>query len=128
MSTTTTAPKYRIKGSDDHETTCACCGRTDLKRVIWLTAIDADGNDTTVEAYGTTCAARLLTPKSTASTSRHLTNLAKAISFIKKYNTGEYTLRQIANGVHVKFGVWATVEDDVLSVNTGHGWLPVVSR
>jgi len=124
----TTASKYMIKGLNDSETTCACCGRNDLKRVVWLTAIDADGNETTVEAYGTTCAARLLSPKGQSSEARSLTSLAKAYEFVAKYIDSEYTLDQITSTVGVRFNVWATVEDNTIRFNTSTGWVTVATR
>lgn len=119
---------YRILGLVDDETTCACCGRTDLKRAIALAELDVDGHEINNAVYGSTCAARLIAPKSTASASRHLNKLATAISFIEKHAGRGFTLAQIANAVGVKFSVWAVVEDDALKVNTGTGWLTVVTR
>jgi hypothetical protein len=52
---------FQLVGTDDNQSTCCCCGRTDLKRVVWLVPIDSDGGPAgEPEHYGTTCAARLL--------------------------------------------------------------------
>ena len=125
MTTNTTAGKYAIKGLDDNETTCACCGRTDLKRAVQLAILDADGNEGAVEAYGTTCAARLIAPKRAAGESRSLTNLAKAHAFLAKYSAAGYGLDAICSAVGVKFSVWAVVEDGVVKFNTSTGWVAV---
>ena len=53
--------KFRIVGVNDDQTTCLLCGREELKRVVWLVALDADGNpEGTPGHYGTSCAARML--------------------------------------------------------------------
>jgi hypothetical protein len=49
-------PRYKCVAVNDECDTCACCGRTRLKRVAWL--LEFDANDP--EPYGTTCAAHLL--------------------------------------------------------------------
>lgn len=52
--------KYKIVGINDDMDTCMCCGKSGLKRVVWMVAIDPDGNpDGSPEHYGTTCAARI---------------------------------------------------------------------
>lgn len=48
---------YLYRGCNDEADTCSCCGRTGLKRVVWLE--EADGGE--AAPYGTTCAALLLT-------------------------------------------------------------------
>ena len=53
--------RYALKGVNDDEHECSVCGRVELKRVMWLVALDADGNQEG-EAFhcGTTCGAKLL--------------------------------------------------------------------
>ena len=52
--------KYRIVGINDDQDTCQCCGKTGLKRVVWMVPIDVDGNpEGEPECYGTSCAARI---------------------------------------------------------------------
>lgn len=49
--------RFRCVGMDDSADTCACCGKTGLKRVVWL--FDTHSTDDAAP-YGTTCAALLL--------------------------------------------------------------------
>lgn len=51
------ARRYRLMAVNDEASTCSCCGRTRLRRVVWLldTYLEIDP-----EPYGTTCAAHLL--------------------------------------------------------------------
>lgn len=53
--------RYALKGINDEQHECAVCGKVELKRVMWLVALDADGNqDGDAFHCGTTCGARLL--------------------------------------------------------------------
>jgi hypothetical protein len=53
--------RYRYLGTDDEASTCSCCGKRGLKRVVWLAELDEDGNEAGEAAhYGTTCAGHLL--------------------------------------------------------------------
>lgn len=123
-----TSTTYTIKGTNGDETTCACCGRDDLTKVVWLAEKDADGNEMQAAPYGTTCAARLLAPKNTRSVARELVGLSKAIAFITKWIDSDYSLDDIRNTVGVKFSVWATCEDNTISVNTPTGWVAIATR
>lgn len=59
---------YILKGINDDQDTCSKCGKTGLKRVYWLAAVDADGVDHEPAPYGSDCAARLLWPGKPATT------------------------------------------------------------
>ena len=59
---------YILKGINSDTETCSKCGKTGLKRVMWLERTDADGNGTgDIDAYGTTCGAKALGFKGTFS-------------------------------------------------------------
>lgn len=52
---------FKVLGVNDDTDNCECCGRTGLKRVVWLERLDFDGNgDGGPFAAGVDCAARLL--------------------------------------------------------------------
>lgn len=54
------APAFRALGTSDEGHTCDVCGREELRRVVKIVALDADGNpDGEVFHAGTTCAARI---------------------------------------------------------------------
>lgn len=64
---------YRFHGVDDEADTCARCGRTGLKRVVWLSRLDSDGNpDEEPQAYGCDCAGELLAGRKTTSNTRRV--------------------------------------------------------
>ena len=119
---------YTIKGTNGDETTCACCGRDDLTKVVWLAEKDTDGFEDQAAPYGTTCAARLLAPKNARNVAGELVQLSKAIAFINKWIESDYSVDEILNTVGVKFNVWATCEDNTVSVNTPTGWVAIAAR
>jgi hypothetical protein len=52
---------YKLVGTNDDQDSCCCCGRSGLKRVMWLVPLDEDGNPAgEPEHYGTSCAAKML--------------------------------------------------------------------
>lgn len=51
---------YRVHGITDETDTCEVCGKVELKRVIMLGVLDADGNQEDIIYAGSTCAARKL--------------------------------------------------------------------
>lgn len=55
---------YKLKGINDEADYCSCCGRTELKRVVWLAKLDVDGCENADPLpYGTTCAGMLMSVK-----------------------------------------------------------------
>lgn len=53
--------KYALKGINDDQTECAICGKTELRRVMWIVELDPDGSEIG-EPFncGTTCGSKLL--------------------------------------------------------------------
>lgn len=58
--------KLRVEyfGITDECDTCECCGKTGLKKSVMLFILDADGNRDELSYYGTTCAAKALSVRS----------------------------------------------------------------
>lgn len=51
--------KYRVLGTNDEASSCCCCGREGLKRVVWLQPLNEHGDDDGVPVhFGTMCAAK----------------------------------------------------------------------
>lgn len=44
--------RFQVKGVNDERDTCECCGKTGLKRVVWIE--DTETNE--IKCFGTTCA------------------------------------------------------------------------
>ena len=72
--------QYKLKGINDDHDTCEICGKTELKRVMWLVEVSEDGDEIT-EAFpaGLICGAKLLGIKSKneAKVSKKVNEMAK---------------------------------------------------
>lgn len=56
--------RFALIAVNDDETTCCVCGKIELKRVMWITELDSDGNAIgDVFHCGTTCGAKLMGQK-----------------------------------------------------------------
>lgn len=59
--TAKTAKAYALVAVTDDESVCSCCGKLDLKRVMWLVSLDEEGErEGEVFSVGTTCGKKLL--------------------------------------------------------------------
>ena len=83
---------YVLKGVNSEAEHCDICGKTGLKRVMWIVEVDADGNETeNLLSAGTTCGAKALGFKGMFSSMEQVaeavkaeSNLAKAIEVAEK--------------------------------------------
>ena len=71
-------PGYRMHGMSDNTDTCELCGNIELRRVVMLAALDADGNTEAIIYAGTTCAARKLSTRGTRTTATRVRDAASA--------------------------------------------------
>lgn len=71
---------YRVHGITDETDTCEVCGKTELRRVVMLAALDADGNTEAIIYAGTTCAARKLRTRGTHTTATRVRDASEAAS------------------------------------------------
>jgi hypothetical protein len=69
---------YRIHGITDDTDTCEICGKAELRRVVMLAVLDADGNTEEIIYAGTTCAARKLAQRGTRVRASRITDAAAA--------------------------------------------------
>lgn len=122
--TTATAPatRYAVNGTNDDEHVCAKCGRTELRRVVWLTPLDADGNPVgPAQPYGTNCAARLIAPTERHSAAATLVALVDAMTYARKWIANSTSVDAIASAVRTRYGVRADVEAGRLVFHTAAG-------
>jgi hypothetical protein len=82
-----TAKKYKIVGINDEQESCDCCGKTGLKKVVWLEEIETGS----VRAFGTTCAAKaqgFTVKQQTSLEKAHLAEISQIIAAeIKPFKT-----------------------------------------
>jgi hypothetical protein len=93
--------QFRVMGVNDDVDYCGHCGKTGLKRVVWLAPVDADGTVCGEAApYGTTCAWWALNgeklTRSNARIEREISaRLQKSVDdYITKLRTGWVVLGQ----------------------------------
>jgi hypothetical protein len=69
---------YRVHGTTNDTDMCEHCGKEELRRVVMLMVLDADGNGTEVIHVGTTCASRLLAKRGVHTTAAKVRDAAAA--------------------------------------------------
>lgn len=83
--------QYKIKGINDDVDTCTACGKTNLKRVAWLVALDSEGGeDGDAFPVGMDCAGKMLSwgNSRTKKNISILTDFEKVVAFAK-HNSGD---------------------------------------
>lgn len=104
------ANTYKILGITDDQTTCDCCGKTNLKRVV---ALEIEGQ---VVKFGTTCAARALIARGSDVTTASLTVEVEAVAYAQKWLDAGRSAESVAAGVWKKFGFSATAKNGAVQI------------
>jgi hypothetical protein len=97
---------YIIKGINDETSTCERCGKTNLKKVVWVAKV-VDGVEGDPIAVGTTCAARLLRGrdgKVTKGERDSALTLATMASLAIKWLAAGHTVDVVARAVYNRSG------------------------
>ena len=98
--------QYALVAINDEEQVCQFCGKVDLKKVMWLVNVDADGNKHgEAFAVGTTCGAKMLGQTT-----------SKINTAIKGFNHKVWQQKQIARRNHPLAGKAREMEDSFLSM------------
>jgi hypothetical protein len=107
----------KILAITDETTTCECCGKTNLKRVV---VIEQDNG--AIVRYGTDCAS-----KAFRSSKGTFTSLVDYRAYVQKWlgKTPAYTAEIVAKGIWNKFGVNTKVENGVIMVLNTTGWAAI---
>ncbi len=111
--------KYTVKGVGSETDTCEHCGKTNLKKVVWLSQLDADGNEAGTIAVGTTCAGVLLYGRKSKQNGETSWILARAARLAKIWAERGFTLEEIENGIWNKFGMQSSIKDGGLFLHFG---------
>lgn len=82
----------RIRGINDESDTCSACGKTGLKKVVWIDDSEA-GLD--AEPFGVNCAALIMLGNKTRANTKTVETMAKRIQFH-------------ADAVHATASKWAS--------------------
>jgi hypothetical protein len=87
---------YKLLGVNDDKDTCCQCGRSELKRVVWLEPVDSDGNAIGEPIHlGTTCAAYAMMGNRRSSSVRQVERLIDEVEFARKADR-DNRLRRVA--------------------------------
>lgn len=91
----------KILGTNDDQTVCDCCGKTNLKKTV---IIDLDGK---IVAYGVDCAAKLLKQNK-----KTTTDFANAAATARAAFDRGLSAEQVASIVWNRFGLQSNVKTD----------------
>ena len=104
---------YSLKGVNSDSDTCELCGKTGLKRVMWLEMLDDDGNGTgIVMSMGVCCGA-----KSLGLTGKHSSfeQVVDSIDLIEKKNKAIENAKEMA----------AQFNDEIAIIRVNNGYSTV---
>jgi hypothetical protein len=121
----------RILGINDDESNCCCCGRTDLKRVVWI-----EHDDGRVEWYGTTCASYIMRGNRTKQNVKHVVNVAEneerrcratvELATLHARETKALSARFCRERNKTrKDGSWILYQGDITTLRSEHGYYTV---
>ena len=98
--------QHIIKGINDDTDTCSCCGKTDLKLVVWIAEI-INGVEQDPAAVGTTCATRVMRGRGGKVSKKEqdkILTLARAVALAKKWLANGHDVATVASGITAHFG------------------------
>ena len=105
--------RYILKGINSDTETCEQCGKTGLKRVIWLEVLDADGNQTgSTIPMGTCCGAKALGFKG------EFKNVEQVAQAVEQKQEREAAVTQ-AQKMAIEFN------DEIAIIKNGQGYVTV---
>ena len=97
--------KYRILGMNDDQNTCCQCGKKGLKRVVWLEALDAEGNGTgDVIHVGIDCAGQMIRGEKTRKNTVIVADEAKATELARTWLAKGFDEETCVKGIWNRFG------------------------
>ncbi len=88
---TTTAKRFKVLGVNDDKDFCECCGKTGLKRVVWI----EDSETGKLQHFGVVCA---------ANPAKAFNLQAEIKSAIADYQTAQQNYWRLAHAIYRKAG------------------------
>ena len=124
----------RILGINDDEDNCCCCGKTGLKRVVWI-----EHEDGRIEHYGTTCATYMLRGNRTKQEVKSVVTIAEnterrvnAITKLAALHTRDTKAESVRfcreRNKRRTDGNWSLYSGDVATVNSADGFYSVPAQ
>lgn len=110
---------YRLLGVNSDHDTCTACGRTGLKRVAWLVALDADGNeDGDAAAFGTDCAGKVLLGAKSRKNTEAITVAGRIIDTARRWLTAGHDADKVADAIWNRYGYQTEARDGAVLVRS----------
>lgn len=103
----------KLLGMSDDQDTCSRCGKTGLKRVVWL-----ELEDGSIEHYGVDCAAVALTGSKKASSIKTVNTRCKALELARAW-FGRFDASTIERGIFDRTGCLSEVRGNTVRFSFG---------
>jgi len=114
----------RILGTNDAQDSCDCCGKTNLRRVVWLSI---DENDPV--AYGVSCAAKAIHGIKDQKSQKAVLEIASIMTMAIDYLEYGHTPERVGQFiVWERFGRAFKVENNTLFFNNNNMWIEVQAK
>jgi len=117
-----TKTNWKILGTDDAQTVCELCGKSNLKKVVHLENVDTLAQI----AVGTDCAGQLVFGKKTRKNTSIIKAQANEVRLAKKWLDNGYSLEQVAYGIRAR-GYSVTCADGKMKIG-GFGEIAITER
>lgn len=115
---------FRVLGVSDDRTECDRCGKTNLRRTVALSPLDADGNDTgEVVYYGVDCAGQALRGKKSKANSDVVERQGLAMTQAQRWIKNGIDLKKVADGIWNKYGYSTLIKNGKLFIQLEQGKL-----
>jgi len=99
--------------------TCTACGRTGLKRVAWLVALDADGNeDGDAVAFGTDCAGKALLGAKSRKNTDAITSVGRIMDTARRWLAAGHDADKVADAIWNRYGYQTEARDGAVLVRS----------
>ena len=108
--------EYKILGINDDQDWCDLCGKTRLKRVVWLESEEGE-----ILAVGTDCAGKLLYGRKSAKNTKMAKDEASAIQAAKDWLEKGHDLQAVAAGIRDRYGYMTDVRNGKVRISMRSG-------
>jgi hypothetical protein len=103
---------YKILGLTEENTTCDCCGKTNLKVTVALET------ETGIVYFGRDCAAKAIIGNGKASSVKSIETTAKAVELAKKLLAAGHDAIKVAGAVSGRYGYPTSTKNGKLTIYT----------
>lgn len=107
--------EFKILGINDDQDTCQKCGKTHLKRVVWMVELTEDGEWAGDPIHvGTSCAAHLMFGDKKAATKNTVDVFAKWATIAQKWLDKGHSVADVLKGLRSQSGLAVDADGDTI--------------